>query len=150
MQSGALPDVEAQLSAAETSAAFQAAGFKNSGGQWRSDDCHDDTRPGPRIEQVADLNGDGRPEGVVVHESSERYGRTGRANWLVSQRGEGRWRLMQSGTGGFNVLATKGSDGWPDLTIVGPGLCFPVLRWNGREYQMQRWEYDGKPCKPPD
>jgi hypothetical protein len=34
MQSGALPDVEAQLSAAETSAAFQAAGFKNSGGQW--------------------------------------------------------------------------------------------------------------------
>lgn len=148
MQNGSLPDVEAQLSAAETSAAFQAAGFKNSGGQWRSDDCYDPNSP--RIEQVADLNGDGRPEAVVVHESSECYGRTGQSNWLVSQRGEGRWQLMLGGTGGFLVLATKGSDGWPDLIIVGPGLCFPVLRWNGREYQMQRWEYDGKPCKPPD
>jgi hypothetical protein len=150
MQIGAPSDVQTQLSAGETSAAFQAAGFKNNGGQWRSDDCYDAGGPGPRIEQVADLNGDGWPECVVVHESSECYGRTGQGNWLVSQRGEGRWQLMQGGTGGFNVLATKGSDGWPDLTIVGPGLCFPVLRWNGREYQMQRWEYDGKPCKPPD
>jgi hypothetical protein len=28
-------------------------------------------------------------------------------------------------------------------------LCFPVLRWNGREYKQQRWQYDGKPCRPP-
>jgi hypothetical protein len=25
-----------------------------------------------------------------------------------------------------------------------------VLRWNGRDYQQQRWEYDGKACKPPN
>jgi hypothetical protein len=37
--------------------------------------------------------------------------------------------------------------GWPDISVGGPGFCFPVMRWNGRAYVRRRMEYDGKPCK---
>jgi hypothetical protein len=57
--------------------------------------------------------------------------------------------LVTSGTGIPEFLKTKGADGWPDISVGGPGFCFPVERWNGREYKFQRWEYDGKACKPP-
>jgi hypothetical protein len=138
------------LSAAETSAAFQAAGFKQHGNQWRSG-CEDPTptySPGS-IDSVADLNGDGRPEAVIVEGGSFCYGNTGQGYWLVSQQGDGRWKLMDNGTGIVQVLETKGSNGWPDLSIGGPGFCFPVQRWNGRQYALQRWEYEGKACSPP-
>jgi len=45
-------------------------------------------------------------------------------------------------------LSSKGKDGWPDISIGGPGFCFPVQRWNGREYAVHRHEYEGKACKP--
>lgn len=140
-----------QLSADQTRAAFQAAGFKRRASQWRSD-CDDpgtaSYSPG-EVERVADLNGDGLPEAVIVEGGSYCYGNTGQGYWLLSQRSDGRWQLMDRGTGIVEVLATKGHDGWPDLSIGGPGLCFPVLRWNGRAYKQQRWQYDGKPCRPP-
>ena len=40
-------------------------------------------------------------------------------------------------------------DGWPDIQVGGPGFCFPVLRWNGKEYILNRHEYEGKPCEQP-
>jgi hypothetical protein len=74
---------------------------------------------------------------------------TGQGYSLLTQQADGRWKLMDSGTGMIEMLATKGSNGYPDISIGGPGFCFPVLRWNGREYAQQRWEYDGKACSPP-
>ena len=38
---------------------------------------------------------------------------------------------------------------WPDISVGGPGFCFPVERWNGKEYKLNRFEYEGKRCKPP-
>ena len=52
-------------------------------------------------------------------------------------------------TGLPQFLKTQGAQGWPDISVGGPGFCFPVQRWNGREYKLQRWEYEGKACKPP-
>jgi hypothetical protein len=46
-------------------------------------------------------------------------------------------------------LKTKGKDGWPDISVGGPGFCFPVQRWNGKAYELNRFEYEGKRCKPP-
>ncbi len=145
------PGGQTQLSATETNAAFQAAGFQLRGNQWRA--CVDDPgtasySPGA-IDRVADLNGDGRPEVVIVESSAYCFGSPHQGYWLLSQRADGSWQLMDRGTGMVDVLATKGNDGWPDLEVGGPGFCFPVRRWNGREYQQQRWEYEGKPCKPP-
>ena len=47
-----------------------------------------------------------------------------------------------------DFLATKGVGGWPDIEMGGPGFCFPVWRWNGKAYALNRFEYEGKRCKP--
>jgi hypothetical protein len=146
----AAPGGSSGLSAVETSAAFLAAGFKQHGTQWRSA-CDDPGTPSyspGSIDKVADMNGDGRPEVVLVEGGTYCYGNTGQGYWLLSQQADARWKLMSSGMGMLDVLGTKGRDGWPDLSIGGPGFCFPVLRWNGREYAQQRWEYEGEACTP--
>lgn len=146
----ATPDVPQVLSDAETGAVFQAAGFSQRGGQWRSA-CDDPTPTyGPgSVDSVADLNGDGRPEAVIVEGGIYCYGNTGQGYWLMSQQADGSWKLMSNGIGIVEILTTKGHAGWPDLSIGGPGFCFPVLRWNGQSYAQHRWEYDRKACSPP-
>jgi hypothetical protein len=47
-----------------------------------------------------------------------------------------------------DFLATKGTGGWPDIQLGGPGFCFAVMRWNGKGYALNRFEYEGKRCKP--
>ena len=137
------------LSPADEAAAFTAAGFKRVGGEWRA--CED---PGTAsytrgtIEQVADLNGDGRPEAIISEGSSFCYGMQGSGYMLVSKQTDGRWRLVTDGSGILTPLATKGVGGWPDLEIGGPGFCFAVERWNGSAYVLNRHEYEGKSCKP--
>lgn len=135
------------LSPADQSAAFKAAGFQLKGKRWQA--CDDPTPsyvPGA-IEPVGDLNGDGLPEAIVTEGGSFCYGNTGAGYGLVSKQPDGRWRLMTSGTGLLNVLDTKGTGNWPDLEIGGPGFCFPVERWNGRQYALHRHQYEGKPCR---
>lgn len=139
----------AKLPPADEAAAFKAAGFAKRGGVWRA--CGDPGTAGyepGRIDSVADRNGDGLPEAVIAESSSFCFGNTGYGYWLVTRLAHGGWKLVSEGTGIPEFLQTKGADGWPDISIGGPGFCFPVLRWNGREYKQQRWEYQGKPCKP--
>jgi hypothetical protein len=138
------------LAAADEAAAFQAAGFKKRGGAWRSCDAPAGASATPgAIEQTADLNGDGLPEVVISEGGTFCYGNTGQAFWLVSKLANGSWKLMTNNTGIPQFLGTKGVDGWPDVSVGGPGFCFPVERWNGKAYRLQRWEYEGKACKPP-
>ena len=143
--------VTTTLQAGDEAAAFKAAGFTKRGKAWRSS-CDDpgsaSYSPG-RIEQVADLNGDGLPDAVISEGGTFCYGNTGQAFWLVAKQADGRWTLITQSTGIAEFLKTKGAQGWPDISVGGPGFCFPVQRWNGREYKLQRWEYEGKTCKPP-
>lgn len=37
--------------------------------------------------------------------------------------------------GGYKVMSTKNKK-YPDIDIGGPGVCFPVWRWNGTEYAV--------------
>lgn len=137
----------ANLSPAEQSAVFAAAGFRSRSGQWRS--CEDPSAsyaPG-KIEVVRDLNGDGLPEAIVTEGSGFCYGNTGTAFWLVGKQPDGRWKLLFNASGIPEFLGTRGPGGWPDLSVGGPGFCFPVLRWNGRAYDNHRLEYQGKPCR---
>jgi hypothetical protein len=138
------------LQPADEAAVYKAAGFTKRGGTWRSG-CDDPTPTyqSGRIEQVADLNGDGLPDVVISEGGTYCYGNTGQAYWLVSKGANGSWKLMTNGTGIAEFLRTKGVGGWPDISVGGPGFCFPVERWNGKEYKLQRWEYEGKACKPP-
>jgi hypothetical protein len=141
----------ATLSASDEAAVFKAAGFKRRGKQWRSD-CGE-APPGASytpgsIEQVADLNGDGHADVVLSEGGTFCYGHTGTGFWLLAGQAGGGWKLMTQSTGIPQFLATRGAQGWPDISIGGPGFCFPVERWNGSEYKLQRWEYEGKACKP--
>jgi hypothetical protein len=137
------------LSPADQAAAFRAAGFAQVEGQWRA--CDDpgtaSYTPGA-IEQVADLNGDGRPEAIISEGSMFCYGMQGSGYMLVSQQGDGAWKLVTDGSGIPSPLRTTGAGGWPDLEIGGPGFCFAVERWNGSAYVLHRHEYQGKACRP--
>jgi hypothetical protein len=136
------------LTPADQTAAFRAAGFKKVGTQWQG--CGDPGTAGyspGTIAEVADLDGDGRPEAIVTEDSSYCFGNTGTGYAVVSKLANGAWKLMTGGPGIVTVLKTKGVAGWPDLEIGGPGFCFPVERWNGRDYVLNRRQYEGKPCK---
>ena len=136
------------LSSAEETAAFEASGFTLKGNEWRSA-CEDPGTPSytpGKIEQVLDLNGDGYPEALITEGGTFCYGHTGVGFSLVSKQPDGTWKLVNSGIGIVSFLNTS-ADGWPDIEIGGPGFCFPVERWNGKEYVLHRHEYDGKPCR---
>ena len=137
----------AQLPPSDQAVAFLAAGFRQEGGKWRK--CEDPTpsySPGA-VELVRDLNGDGRPEAVLVEGGTFCYGNTGQGYWLVTQQADGSWKLVTNGIGILLLLETKGAAGWPDIQIGGPGFCFPVERFDGKAYVFNRNEYEGKPCK---
>ena len=138
------------LSAADEVAAFKAAGFKKVGRQWRSP-CDDPGTPSyspGAVSESRDMNGDGRPDAILTEGGTYCYGMTGQGYWLVSKQASGAWALMARGTGMVTLLPTKGAGGWPDIEVGGPGFCFPVVRWNGKQYRHHRHQYDGKPCRP--
>ncbi|CDF84821.1 hypothetical protein PKB_3478 [Pseudomonas knackmussii B13] len=137
------------LTPADSSAAFKAAGFTLKGKDWRSD-C-DDGSPSytpASLDQVADFNGDGRPEALISEGGTNCNGATGAGYRLVSKQADGSWKLVTGGTGMVTILGSKGVGGWPDIEVGGPGFCFPVERWNGKEYKLHGYQYEGKACKP--
>lgn len=136
------------LTEADRQALYKAAGAVQRKGLWLM--CADDPNPsGASIETVRDLNGDGRPEAVVTEGGTFCYGHAGTGFQLLSKQADGRWRVMTGGSGVPEFLKTKGAGGWPDISVGGPGFCFPVERWNGKVYEVNRFEYEGKRCKPP-
>ena len=142
-----VPAAPAKLSPADEAAAFKAAGFKLKGKQWRGcDDPSPSYTPGA-VGEVRDLNGDGLPEVVLTEGSTSCYGNTGAGYSLLSKQANGSWKRITYGPGILTFLPTKGVGGWPDIEIGGPGFCFPVERWNGQKYVLQRHQYEGKPCR---
>lgn len=142
-------EAQVTLSPDDQAAAFKAAGFKKHGTQWQA--CGDPGSAGytpGSIETIRDLDGDGRPEAVITEGSAACFGGDEVGYTIVSKQADQSWKQIASGTGIPTVLATKGVAGWPDLEIGGQGFCFPVQRWNGKAYVLQRHQYDGKPCRP--
>lgn len=136
------------LSPADQAAAFKAAGFTQKGQQWRQcDDPSPASTPG-EIAEVRDVNGDGLPEAVVTEGGTFCYGHTGAGYTVVSKQADGSWKQITGGTGVISFLPTKGKGGWPDIEVGGPGFCFPVERWNGKDYVLNRHQYEGKACRP--
>lgn len=151
LASGFVADARAQkataLSAADRTAVFKASGAVQHGGKWVA--CPDDPYGGDaNIGEVRDLNGDGRLEVVVTGDGTFCYGHAGTGYGLLSKQADGSWKVVDSNSGIPEFLKTNGKDGWPDISVGGPGFCFPVLRWNGSEYAVHRHEYEGKACKP--
>ncbi len=136
----------AKLNAADRIAVFKAAGAVQRGGKWII--CKDDPQAeGASIDDVRDLNGDGRPEAVVSEGGTYCYGMTGQGFTLLSRQANGGWKVITGDIGIPEFMKTRGVGGWPDISVGGPGFCFPVQRWNGKAYVVQRHEYEGKPCR---
>lgn len=132
---------------AEQAKVFAAAGAVKRGKGWTL--CSEGPRSqGASIEVFRDVNGDGRPEAVVVDGSTFCYGMTGSGYVLLTRDAAGKWTVIDGGPGIVDFLKTKSVGGWPDIRIGGPGFCFPVMRWNGKAYNLHRHEYEGKRCKP--
>ena len=137
------------LTPTEQGAVFAAAGFAWRGGQWHSD-CEDPGTPSYEpgaIETAADLNGDGRPEAVVTEGGSYCYGNTGTGFSLLSKQADGHWKRLYQSPGVAEFLKTRGVEKMPDISVGGPGFCFLVVRWNGKAYVDNRFEYEGKACR---
>lgn len=136
---------------AEQAAIFRSAGFKHAGSAWKSGNCDgmesESYSPGS-LDRHEDLNGDGRPEAVVTEGGAICYGMTGQHFWLLSKQADGTWKVMVEQTAMPEFLPRKGTDGWPDIQLGGPGFCFPILRWNGKRYFLHRHEYEGRRCAP--
>ena len=142
----ALAQPQPPLPAAEQAAILKAAGASQTGGKWLI--CAEDPQSsGAMIDQARDLNGDGRPEALVVEDGLFCNGSSGMRFSLVSKQANGQWRELFASSGVAEILATKGAGGWPDVSVGGPGFCFPVFRWNGTAYARHRLEYEGKPCR---
>lgn len=131
---------------AETDAMFAAAGGVRRGKAWTM--CREDPRATLRIDLHRDLNGDGRKDVIVVEDSARCYGGDGTSFVLLAGQPGGKWKKMLGSVGVAEVLdQRRGVANWPDISVGGQGFCFPVLRWNGRDYANHRREYLGKPCR---
>lgn len=149
LATAATPPAAPVLSRADQAAAFRAANFTRTAGKWQA--CGDpgtmSYTPGA-IEQVGDFNGDTRPDVVITEGSTYCFGQTETGYSLVSKQANGSWRVITGGSGILHFLPRPAATGWPDIEIGGPGFCFPVQRWNGREYVHNRYQYEGKRCRP--
>lgn len=87
--------------------------------------------------EVVDLNGDGQPEVFTSVQGTCRGGMAGVSMILYIRDSNGRWQPQFDFPGVYTVLKTK-NKGYPYIEIGGPGNCFPVSRWNGQQYSIQK------------
>ena len=126
---------------------FTAAGFTRAGERWSK--CGDPgtaSYEGGSIMYRGDANGDGLMDALVIEGSTYCFGMAGVGYTLITQNPDGDWHIMDERGGIPEFLSTTGADGWPDIEVGGPGFCFPVVRWDGSAYTLNRQEYEGAPC----
>ncbi len=131
--------------------AIQGCRLHRRGASWRTN-CDDPGTPSYEpgsIETYRDLNGDGRPEAVITEGGTFCYGNTGTGFWLLTRRPDARWIVLHQSQGVAEFLPTRGIDRMPDISVGGPGFCFPVLRWDGKAYAPHGFQYEGKTCRQP-
>ncbi|MDC4482122.1 hypothetical protein NQ758_05175 [Acinetobacter baumannii] len=141
LSTATLAENKPNVSTHETRQIFKAANFKKTKHGWKGN-C--DTG---EIIIYKDLNGDGHKDAVIQDSSTMCYGNTGVGYYIVSQQKDDQWKKLFSDSGIPTFLKTKGKDGWPDIENGGTGFCFPIYRWNGKEYILNRREYEGKACE---
>lgn len=125
---------------ADINAAYAAAGLTQKNGQWTGCPDDDHGRAGVADGDYRDLNGDGRPDLVITDEGAYCYGNTGQGFIVMTRNAAGQWTKLYNSPGIPTFLATKVKTpgGWPDVEIGGPGFCFPVMRWSGKDYVFLR------------
>lgn len=91
-------------------------------------------RPADAKVEFRDMNSDGRQEVLVIYGNDCTSGMAGSSAQLFVRDAGGK---LQSNLGFPAASADplpQMNEGYPDLLIGGPGFCFPVWRWDGKEY----------------
>jgi hypothetical protein len=86
----------------------------------------------------ADMNKDGKEEVFVVFGNSYTSGNAGSSVALFIKDAAGKYTPQLGFPGMAPDVLTTVSKGYPDLLIGGPGMEFPVWRWNGKTYNLYR------------
>ena len=85
-----------------------------------------------------DFNKDGKEEVFIVYGNSYTSGGAGSSVVVFIKNAAGKYESQLGFPGTApDVLATT-NKGYPDLLIGGPGLEFPVWKWNGSSYVLAR------------
>lgn len=81
-----------------------------------------------------DLNKDGSEEIFVSFGNDYTSGNAGSSITLFIKNAAGVYEMNLGFPGLVPDVLTTLSKGYPDLVVGGPGMEFPVLRWNGKTY----------------
>ena len=81
-----------------------------------------------------DMNKDGKEEVFIFFGNSYTSGNTGSSIALFIKNSAGVYTLNLGFPGTMPEALATSNQSYPDLLIGGPGMEFPVLRWNGKEY----------------
>jgi hypothetical protein len=102
----------------------------------------DDSCGQPADAQVRfeDLNGDRTNEVIADFGNTCMSGMAGTTVALFVKDATSHYRVNLGFPGMIDQKLASKSQGWPDLRIGGPGFCFPIWRWNGKEYAFLRNE----------
>jgi hypothetical protein len=132
-------NVKSKLTASQKNKIFDSLGFKISkdGKQFISDDESADY-PFDALVYPTDLNKDAKEEIFIVYGNTFTSGNTGSSIVIFIADKNDAYK-MNLGFPGLlpDALATANLN-YPDLLIGGPGMEFPVWRWNGKAYDYYK------------
>jgi hypothetical protein len=91
-----------------------------------------------------DLNKDGKEELFIRFGNTYTSGNTGSSVALFIKNASGVYEMNFGFPGMLPDVLTTANKGYPDVVIGGPGIEFPVFRWNGKAYDNYKIIKDGE------
>jgi hypothetical protein len=129
-------NVKSKLTALQKNEIAKTIGLVSKDGKQFIQDNESADYPYDAFAYPTDMNKDGKEEIFILFGNSYTSGMTG-SSIIVFIADKNDVYKMNLGFPGTlpDVLATANA-GYPDLLIGGPGMEFPVWRWNGKEYDF--------------
>lgn len=132
--------IKTKLNTAEKNFITQKTGFILSGNKEQPFALNKDSREYPFTATVLplDLNKDGKEEIFILFGNGFTSGNTGSSVVLFIKNATGVYEMNFGFPGVMPDILTSSSKGFPDILVGGPGMEYPVFRWNGKLYDNYR------------
>lgn len=133
-------NVKTRLTIAERNQVAAKTGFIISGNKDQPFAADKDSKEYPFGVSVypTDMNKDGKEEVFILFGNTFTSGNTGSSISLYIKSATGAYMPHLGFPGTLPDALTIINMGYPDLLIGGPGMEFPVQRWNGKTYVFNR------------